>query len=181
MIIKEKTLERNILYKGNVLEYVVESVELENGMLAEREMVFHPGGVGVIALDDNGEAFMVRQYRKPYDKAILEIPAGKRDGGEVPEECARRELMEETGLEADELISLGKIYPSVGYTNETIYLFLARGLSQGKANPDEDEFVDVERIPFDELVTMVMSDEIKDAKSVVAILKTKFYMETNCK
>lgn len=172
MIITEKTLSRNQIYKGNVLEYVVDTVDV-GGVKATREMVLHPGGVGVLAIDKDGYAYMVRQFRKPYDEIILEIPAGKLDKNERAEECGKRELMEETGLVADKLISLGKFYPSVGYTNEVIHLYLATAFVQGNANPDEDEFVDVEKIPFSTLCDMVMSGEIKDGKTIAAVLKAK--------
>ncbi|MBQ4631238.1 MAG: NUDIX hydrolase [Clostridia bacterium] len=179
MIIKENTTKRNTIYKGRVLEYVVDTVELENGLEAEREMVFHPGGVGVIAIDSEGYVYLVRQFRKPYDTDILEIPAGKLDKNETPEACGRRELEEETGLLAKKLISLGEIYPSVGYTNEIIRIFLATEFECGKSSPDEDEFVDVVKIPFAELVKMVMNGEIKDAKTVVAALKAKALISNN--
>ena len=177
MIVKENTVKRNVLYKGKVLEYVVDTVELENGVVSEREMVFHPGGVGVLAIDPDGYAYMVRQFRKPYDKAVLEIPAGKLATGEDPEECGLRELEEETGLLADKLTYLGEIYPSVGYTNEIIRIFLATEFSFGSSNPDEDEFVDVEKIKFEKLVQMVMENEIKDAKTVAAVLKAKMLLQ----
>lgn len=172
MIITEKTLSRNQIYKGNVLEYVVDTVDV-GGVKATREMVLHPGGVGVLAIDKDDYAYMVRQFRKPYDEVILEIPAGKLDKNEGAEECGKRELMEETGLVADKLISLGRFYPSVGYTNEVIHLYLATSFVKGESHPDEDEFVDVEKIPFSTLCDMVMSGEIKDGKTIAAVLKAK--------
>lgn len=171
MIVPEQTIKREVIYKGRVLEYVVDTVDV-NGKSAGREMVFHPGGVAVVAMDEKGYVCMVRQFRKPYEKAILEIPAGKIDTGEEPEVCGKRELMEETGYSANHFVSLGQFYPSVGYTNEVIHIFLATGLSKGDANPDEDEYVDIERIHIDELVSMIMSGEIKDGKTIAAILKT---------
>ena len=175
MIVTEKTLKRDVIYEGRVLEYVVDTVEVD-GKLSEREMVFHPGGVGVVAIDDKGYVCMVRQFRKPYEDAILEIPAGKIDSGEEPLVCGKRELAEETGYSAKEFISLGKFYPSVGYTNEVIHLFLAKGLEKGEANPDEDEYVDIEKIHIDTWVSMIMSGEIKDGKTIAAILKTYLYI-----
>ena len=171
MIITEKTVERNIVYKGRVLEYVVDTVELENGITSTREMVFHPGGVGVICIDSDGCVCLVKQFRKPYDEALLEIPAGKLDKGEDPLECGKRELLEETGYTAKNFISLGKFYPSVGYTNEVLHLFMATELTAGESNPDEEEFVDIERIHLSKLVEMVMSGEIKDGKTIAAVLK----------
>ncbi len=170
MIVSEKTIKREVIYKGRVLEYVVDTVDVD-GKEAGREMVFHPGGVGVVAIDEAGFVCMVRQLRKPYEKAILEIPAGKIDPGEKPEICGRRELVEETGYSAKEFISLGEFYPSVGYSNEIIHIFLAKNLTKGNANPDEDEYVDIEKIHIDTLVSMIMSGEIKDGKTIAAILK----------
>ncbi len=175
MIVSEKTIKREVIYKGRVLEYVVDTVDVD-GKEAGREMVFHPGGVGVVAIDEDGFVCMVRQFRKPYEKAILEIPAGKIDPGEEPEICGRRELVEETGYSAEEFISLGEFYPSVGYTNEIIHIFLAKNLTKGNANPDEDEYVDIEKIHIDTLVSMIMSGEIKDGKTIAAILKTHMFL-----
>ena len=176
MIINEKTISTEEIYSGKVLKIHVDTVELANGHVSTRELVDHPGGVGVIALDSDGMVYMVRQFRKPFGKPILEIPAGKLDKGENPENCGMRELREETGLVCNKLQSLGEFYPSVGYTNEVIYLYLATDFVQGQSNPDEDEFVDVEKIHIDTLFDMVMSGEIKDGKTVVAILKTKLYL-----
>lgn len=172
MIKKEKTILRNQIYKGRVLEYVVDTVDMD-GHTSTREMVFHPGGVGVLAIDGSGDAYLVRQFRKPYEDVILEIPAGKIDPNEAPELCGKRELSEETGLVASELVSLGKFYPSVGYTNEVIHLYLATKFEFGNPNPDEDEFVDVVKFPFPKLCDMVMSGEIKDGKTIAAVLKAK--------
>lgn len=176
MIVPEKTLKREVIYKGKVLEYVLDTVDV-NGKAAGREMVFHPGGVAVVAIDSDGCVCMIRQFRKPYEKAILEIPAGKIDPSEPPIECGMRELKEETGYTASEFISLGKFYPSVGYTNEVIHIFLAKGLTKGEASPDDDEYVDIERIPMDKLVSMIMSGEIKDGKTIAGILKAKYILE----
>lgn len=176
MIVSEKTVKREVIYKGRVLEYVVDKVDV-GGRESSREMVFHPGGVGIVAIDDDGYVCMVRQFRKPYEKAILEIPAGKIDPGEEPLVCGKRELIEETGYRAKEFISLGEFYPSVGYTNEVIHIFLATGLTKGEANPDDDEYVDIERIHIDELVSMIISGEIKDGKTIAGIMKAKYIME----
>ena len=148
-------------------------MRLPNGNEAGREVVEHPGGVCVAPLTAEGELLFVRQYRYPYEEVVLELPAGKRDkGGEDPLECGKRELKEETGATAEEYVSLGRVYPTPGICNEVIHLFLARGLSFGAAQPDEDEFVEVERIPLDRAVAMVMNNEIPDAKTQIAILKT---------
>ena len=114
----------------------------------------------------------VRQFRYPYKEVLLEIPAGKRDHGEEsPLECGKRELAEETGAKADKYTSLGELYPSPGYCGEVIYMFLATGLTFGDINPDEDEFLNVEKIPFDKALDMVLTGEIKDSKTQCALMK----------
>ena len=177
MIISEKTISSKAIYNGKVLKFHVDTVELENGHISTRELVDHPGGVGVVAIDGDGYVCMVTQYRKPYEKAVTEIPAGKLDPRETPEVCGKRELKEETGLVCESLVSLGELYPSAGYTNEIIHLYLATDFVQGEANPDDDEFVDVEKIHIDTLCDMIMSGEIKDGKTIAAILKTKLYLD----
>ncbi len=176
MIAVEKTIASKQIFKGRVLEFKVDTVELPDGSTASRELVSHPGGLAVIPVDDEGYVYLVRQFRKPYDDAVLEIPAGKRDKGEEPIIGAKRELAEETGLEADEYIDLGQFYPTPGYTNEVIYLYLAKGLKQGEAHPDDDEFVEVEKIHIDTLVGMIMNNEIKDGKTIAAVLKAKLHL-----
>ena len=179
MIAIEKTVSTNKIFKGNVLEFKVDTVELPDGKKATRELVCHPGGVAVVPVDDNGNVYLVRQYRKPYEKAVLEIPAGKRDKGEEPLTGAKRELSEETGLVADEYIDLGEFYPSPGYVDEVIYLYLALGLKEGDAHPDEDEYVEREKIHIDTLCKMIMENKIKDGKTIAAILKAKMYIDNN--
>ncbi len=172
MNLKEKTLTREYRFKGRIINLRTDTVRLPNGAEAGREVVEHPGGVCVAPLTDEGELLFVRQYRYPYEEVVPELPAGKRDRhGEAPLECGKRELLEETGATASEYIFLGRVYPTPGFCNEVIYLYLARGLSFGKAQPDEDEFVEVERIPLDRAVEMVMNNEITDAKTQIAVLK----------
>ncbi len=173
MIMNEKTIERNRIFKGRVLEYVVDTVKLDDGSISTREMVFHPGGVGVICIDDEGYAYLVRQFRKPYDEVLLEIPAGKLDPGEEPIVCGKRELAEETGYTAGNFVSLGQFYPSVGYSNEVLHIFMATELQKGEAAPDDGEFVDIEKIHMSKLFDMVMKGEIKDGKTIAAVLKAK--------
>ena len=173
MNLKEETVSREYLYRGRILNLRVDEARLPNGNLAAREVVEHPGGVCVAALTDQRELLFVRQFRYPYGEVVLELPAGKRDrADEEPVECGKRELLEETGATAREYRSLGTLYPTPGYCDEVIHLFLATELSFGDANPDEDEFLQVERIPLQTAVEMVLSNQIPDAKTQVAILKT---------
>ncbi len=122
--------------------------------IVRREVVEHPGGVGILPLDDNGVCYMVRQFRYPFSRQLLEIPAGKLEYGEDPLACAVRELGEETGFTADELIPLGKCLTSPGFSSEVLHLYLARGLHAGRAHLDEDEFLNVEKHPLAELAAI---------------------------
>lgn len=174
MKLREKQLEAEYIYKGKIINVRRDKALLPNGAEALREVVEHPGGVTVAALTDKDEVLFVRQFRYPYEEVILEIPAGKRDSrDEAPLECGKRELREETGATAEKYISLGELYPTPGYCGEVIYMFAATGLSFGDCDPDEDEFLEVERIPLERAVEMVLSGEIKDAKTQTAILKLK--------
>lgn len=179
MNLEEKTLQRNIIYTGRVIRMRQDTALLPDGKTAGREVVEHPGGVCVAAVDEKDNLLLVKQFRYPYKEELLEIPAGKRDkaGDDDPLTCGKRELKEETGYTAKEYISLGELYPTPGYCDEVIYMFAARNLTQGEKCPDEDEFLDLVRIPFEQAVEMVLSGEIKDAKTQTAILKLKILKE----
>ena len=152
-------------------------MELPDGSQSFREVVDHPGGVCVLALDDQNQALLVSQYRYPYEKVLREIPAGKLEYGEDPTAAAIRELQEETGAVAGDFRPLGELYPSPGYCGEIIRMYLARDLTFGEAHLDEDEFLNLERVPFDQLVEQVLSGEIKDAKTIAAVLKGKLLLQ----
>ncbi len=174
MNLQEKQLDFNYIFKGRIISLRQDSALLPNGNTATREVVEHPGGVCIAALDRNDELLFVKQWRYPYMEETLEIPAGKRDRqDEDPLECGKRELQEETGARAKNFIDLCPLYPSPGYVNEVIYCYLATDLSFGEQNPDQDEFLDVLRIPLQKAVEMVLSGEIKDAKTQIAVLKVK--------
>ena len=164
-------------YEGKILTVQIDTVSLPDGGEAYREYVTHPGGVTVLPLDDDGYVYCVRQYRYPMGMEILETPAGKLEPDEEPITCAIRELSEETGIEAGEFIDLGCFYPSPGFCRETLYIFLARALSFGKAHLDENEFLDIERVKLETLCDMAMGSELRDAKTMIAVLKTKLFLE----
>ena len=160
------------IFRGKVVHLQRDQVRLGDGSLAMREVIRHPGGVGVLPLMEDGTVMMVRQFRYPGEQILTEIPAGKLEYGEDPLECGKRELSEEVGAEAAQWTFLGNIYPTPAYDSEIIRIYLARGLTFGEQHLDDGEFLNVVRLPLSELVEMVMRDEIRDAKTQIAILKT---------
>lgn len=169
----EKTISEKEIYKGKIIHVHVDQVELENGKTAMREVVDHPGGVCVAALNKNNELVLVRQFRYPYKKVLLELPAGKLEPGEDPFEAMKREQLEETGTIGENYISLGELYPTGGYCGEIIRLWACRIIGEmNSLQLDEDEFLDTELIPLDTAVEMVCNNEIPDAKTQIGILKT---------
>lgn len=175
----ETKVSSELKYSGVIVDVTLDDARLSDGSIAKREVVFHPGGVGVLPIDDEGMCYMVRQYRYPVEDTMLEIPAGKLDKkGEDHMECAVRELSEETGFTADEFIDLGMCYTSPGYSNEIIHVYLALGLHAGESHLDEGEFLNVEKLSFDELVKMCMDNKLQDAKTVIALTKAKLYLDS---
>lgn len=168
----EKQIKAEYKYKGKIVSLRVDDALLPNGEVAKREVIEHNGGVCVAALDDKHNLLMVKQFRYPYGEVIYEIPAGKRNSlDEDPLLCGKRELKEETGAVAEKYTFLGELYPTPGYCGEVIWIYAATNLSFGEMQPDEDEFLDVEKVPFEKALEMVLSNEIKDAKTQIAILK----------
>ena len=172
----EKTLKDTTVFDGHLIRVHVDDVELDNGMVAKREIVSHPGGVSVAILTEKNELLFVKQFRCPYKEELLELPAGKLEPGEDPFEAMKREQLEETGTTGKNYISLGNLYPTPGYCGEIIHMYLARDLDFGDMNLDEDEFLNLERIPFSDLVEQVLSGEVKDAKTIAAVLKAKLLL-----
>lgn len=178
MELTEKTLSSKSVFDGRILHITLDEVELPDGKKSKREVVNHPGGVTVAALDEDNNLLFVRQYRYPYKEVVLELPAGKLEKGSTPLENGKRELMEETGAEGYSYISLGQLYPSPGYTSEIIHLYACKVKSQGSSNPDDGEFLNVEKIPLDKAVEMVLNNQIPDAKTQVAVLKTAMLIKS---
>ena len=176
MDMTEKTLSSERIYDGAIIHVRRDRVLLPNGRTSVREVVEHPGGVGILAVDGDGMVLLVRQYRYAFGRTLLEIPAGKREPGEEPFVTAQRELKEEVGATAADWQSLGQIIASPGCYDEVLHLYLARDLSFGDTHPDEDEFLSVRRIPFQELVQRCLSGEIQDGKTVTAVLKVKLLL-----
>ena len=178
MNLTEKPLTKEYIFKGKVINLRRDTALLPNNTTATREVIEHNGGVCVAALTDNDEVLFVRQFRYPYMEEILEIPAGKRDSAdEDPLLCGKRELKEETGTTAKKFIPLGELYPTPGYCGEIIWMFAATGLDFGQTCPDDDEFLEVEKIPLNKAVEMILNGEIKDAKTQAAVLKLKMLKE----
>jgi hypothetical protein len=168
--LEEKRIKSEYLYKGKIVNLRRDTVRLPNGADATREIVEHGGAAAVLPVTQAGEVIFVKQYRCPFERVLLEIPAGKLDPGEQPTHCAERELLEETGSKAEKMTFLCEIYPSPGCYTEILYLYAAEGLSYYEASPDEDEFLQVQRIPLEDALKMVNNGEIKDAKTITALL-----------
>ena len=170
--LEETELSSEVKYDGALLHIRRDTVRLPNGKTATREYNIHYGAVCIIPLLENGDVLLERQFRYAMGEVLTEIPAGKLDYiGEDPQEAALRELREETGAVASELIPLGPFYPTCAYSTEVIQMFLARGLSFGERELDEDEFLNVFRLPLRELVEKVLNGEIPDAKTQAAALR----------
>lgn len=176
MDMTEKTLASREVYRGRIIRVREDTVLLPNGKEGRREVVEHPGGVGILALDGD-DVLLVRQYRYAFSRVLTEIPAGKREPGEEPSVTARRELKEEIGAETEKWTELGALIASPGCYGETLYLYLAQELTFGATHPDEDEFLDVLRMPFDQAVARCMRGELTDAKTVAALLKAKILLK----
>lgn len=173
----EKTLSRKEIFQGRIINVHLDEIELPDGSRSDREVVEHSGGVCVAAVTDNKGLLFVRQYRYPYHKVLLELPAGKLEKGEDPLEAGIRELEEECGVRAESVVSMGTVYPTVAYCSEIIHLFLAKGLVRTEQRLDDGEFLSVEEISIEEAAKMVMDGEISDSKTVALVLKTARLLE----
>ena len=167
----ENQLDSKTVFDGRIIHVTVDTIELPNGKQSTREVVGHPGGVTVLPITDDNEVVLVSQYRYPYKEVILETPAGKLNPDEDIFLAAQRELREETGAVAKKYIDLGILYPSPGYCGEKIHLYAATGLEFFDQDLDDDEFLNVVKIPFDEVVDRILSGEIKDSKTQAVVLK----------
>lgn len=173
---QERKLSSEMKFDGKLIKVTYDVAEV-NGKEAWREVVHHPGASAVVAIDEDNRIIMEKQFRYALNDYLLEIPAGKLDAGEDPLVCAKRELEEETGIVASEWISLGTIATSPGFCNEVIHLYVAKGLSKGEIHWDEDEYVEVERYMFDELLQRIKEEKIKDSKSLSTLLLAMPYLK----
>jgi ADP-ribose pyrophosphatase len=167
----EKTIDKKLIYKGKIIEVNMHRVVLPNGKEGKREIVNHSGGVAIVAYKDFDTLIFVEQFRKPFEKMLLELPAGKIEKNEEPELCGRRELEEETGYRAGSFKYLGKIVTSPGFCDEVIYIYEARDLLKGRDDiKDDDEFINLREIKVKEAREMIRSGKIVDAKTVSAFM-----------
>lgn len=169
--LEEKTLKTEPIFSGRVISLQVDEVELPNGKTSTREIVKHPGAVAILPITDDNKIVMVEQYRKPMDRVLIEIPAGKLEKGEEPAHTAVRELEEETGYECESLEWLISFYTSPGFADEIVHVYVAKGLSKKKdaASLDEDEFVNVMEVTLEEALQLVKEQKVYDAKTAYAI------------
>ena len=166
----EKCQKSETIYKG-VVSFHRDEVLLKNGKTSHREYMKHPGACCVLALDEQDHILFVEQFRYPCGKTFLELPAGKLDPNETIEQCALRELQEETGYTTKDIMYMGKIYPSIAFSDEVIHVYFATNLKKGKQQLDEDEFLNVLKIPYEEAVNKIMENELDDSKTTYGILK----------
>jgi ADP-ribose pyrophosphatase len=177
-LFEEKVSSREV-FKGKVVELYFDEVRLPNNKIVTREKVLHPGAVAVVPVNKNNEILLVKQYRYPIDKVLIEIPAGKLDSNEPPVECAERELEEEVGAVDGKFTHLTTIYTSPGFCNEKMDIYLVQDFMEKRGKPDDDEFLNIVKIHFDECIRMISSGEISDAKSIIGILMARDYLKND--
>jgi ADP-ribose pyrophosphatase len=165
-----KILSSEHLFKGKVFDLWREKVKYPDGRVSGIEFIKHGGAVTILPVDDQGNIWFVRQYRHPTGGNLLEFPAGTLEEGEDPKECAAREIREEIGMAAGELIKLGEFYLAPGYSNENMYIYLGRDLQVDPLEQDTGELIWVEKYPLSEVMTMVRNGEIKDAKTLAVLM-----------
>ena len=165
----EECISTNRIYEGKVVNLRVDEVRLENGNVARREVVEHPGAAAIVPILDGGDVILVRQYRYPIRNDLLEIPAGTLKANEDPERCAVRELEEETGYRCNSISKVMECFLAPGYSTEKIHIYLAKQLTKTQTKMDQDECITLERCPFSEALQKIRKGEIRDAKSIVGL------------
>ena len=177
-MINYRLTKSEVLFRGKVIDLKVDEIEYESGNKGTREVAIHPGGAVIIPIKNDGKIIMVRQFRYPLQKTILELPAGKLDENEDPFVCAFRELEEETGFKSNNIVKLGSIYTSPGFCTETLYIFAAKDLKAGNHNREEGEYgMEVIYYSLNEIDAMIKSGDLKDSKSISAIQMYKLYTD----
>lgn len=175
----ERPITQDYQYKGKIVNIRVDKAQFPDGKQCTREVCEHCGGVGILPVDDEGFVYLVRQYRYPYDEELLEVPAGKMDHDDSEDHlgCGIRELKEETGFTAETMTYLGEMYPSPGFLTERLYLYLATGLTAGETNFDDDEYLNLVKMSFDELCEKIHTGEIRDGKTIFAAFRAQKYLK----
>ncbi len=168
---QETIVDTQDIFDGRIVHLLLHKVRLPDGKYSKREVIKHSGAVAIVALDDQQNVLMVRQFRLPAGKVLYEIPAGTLEKDEAPEVCASREMQEETGYKPTNLEAMGGFYTAPGYTTEFIYLFFATGLSEARLEQDVDEFIELERVPFTKALEMIEQGEIVDGKTILGLLR----------
>ncbi len=171
-----KRIQRELIHQGHIIDYYTDTMEIPNGKTAKWDFIQHKGAAAIVPVDQDGKIIMVRQYRNAIEKYSLEIPAGGLNSGEDMKTCAQRELEEETGYRSEKIEHLIDLYTTVAFCNEKIGIYYTNELIESKQNLDEDEFVTVERFSLEELVDMIFTGVIDDAKTISAILAYKVKM-----
>ncbi|MDU6447023.1 MAG: NUDIX hydrolase [Staphylococcus epidermidis] len=169
MRLNEKTIDRTVIYNGSIIDLEVHDVELPDGTTSKRELVFHHGAVAVCAITPENEVLLVKQFRKPADQPLLEIPAGKLEKGEDRKEAAIRELQEETGYIASDLQFVTNMYGSPGFSSEKLSIYFTDQLTVGETNLDDDEFVELHKVPLSQIDSLLKDNKIEDAKTIIAL------------
>lgn len=169
-LLKETTIKSEKIYEGKIIKVRVDTVELPNKGYAKREIVEHSRGVGMVAITENNEIYLVKQYRKPIDEVIYEIPAGLVEANEDIKEAAIRELQEEVGVKPKDIELITEAYVSPGFTDEKLSIFYATNLENSKLDLDDTEFLEVVKIPLKQAYEMIENFEIYDAKTIIGIL-----------
>ena len=173
MITKETTVSSDLIYTGKTIQLRVDTVEVPNKGYQKREIIEHNGAVAIVAITEDNKIVLVKQYRKAIEQFLYELPAGKVEIGETPLDCAIRELKEETGYSVDSLKLIHKYYTTPGFSNQLVFIYLAKGLTPGESKLDEDEFLEVHEIDKDEVYNMIARNEIEDAKTSIGMLLIK--------
>lgn len=170
MELSEKTISSRYIFSGKIINLKIDKVKLPNNKISTREIIEHPGAVAIVALTEKEDVLLVKQYRKAANSILLELPAGKLEDNETKKECAQRELMEETGYYANDIKYVTSFYTSPGFSNELLYLFFAKDLKQKKIPGDEDEFIEIKKLPLNTVIGKIKNGQIKDAKTIIGIL-----------
>ncbi|MBS5793852.1 MAG: NUDIX hydrolase [Lachnospirales bacterium] len=169
-------INSQVAFNGKIIDVKVDTISLPDGKTTKREVVVRGDATAIVPIDEKGNVILVEQYRHPVGDMVLEVPAGMLEDGEDPKDCAIRELEEETSFIANELIHMTTMYPTVGFCTEKLHIYLAKNLQQGNFNFDDDEFIEVKKIPLEEAINMIYTGEIIDSKTIVGLLSCKKFL-----